>query len=326
MAFAGDNILSALDLASFYHDQPWLDGIVYLVVFVGLSHAALGSRFEGRPGTALSGGVGLALAVAATVTARSAGFSLADLGPIAWLLLLLVLGFCVYRVATMLGMPRLPAGGLALLGLGVVGSTLGGAVGELLVQVGLGFGMLVLLASGLVLLAGWGTLRGIAPRRAKQPGSPDPETDSSARDAHEEAVPSHDVDLSLLRQLEQLREEVRRHGLDRHAVRLFQRIAGTHRRIDILQHEWLHRLTQSGWRPSQSGLLDEHLRTVLEAASTNSNLFRVALRVAEAGVAAGKVPVVLEAVAKMIQLEREAAELEAEHGAVAAGVGQSHRT
>jgi len=153
--YDGDALWSALDLGWIYARWPAaIDSVVYFTVFLGVAQVTLGRRFDGRGGQALVIGVGVALAVAATTAAQTVGFTLAQLGPYAWGVLLLVLGVTAYDFLRRLSMPRLPAAGVAVLLLSLIGA--GSPVRSLARVFGVGLGLTGLAGIALLLLLGWG--------------------------------------------------------------------------------------------------------------------------------------------------------------------------
>jgi hypothetical protein len=94
-----------------------IDLLIYTVIFVGLAKATLGRRLPGRGGTAVSVGVGCALAIGMTATAHRLSFTIGTLGPIASLTLVLMLGVALYRLFRYAGASRLAAASLAYIGL-----------------------------------------------------------------------------------------------------------------------------------------------------------------------------------------------------------------
>lgn len=91
MAIMGDGFLDNLHLAELYSAAPhaW-DSVLYLILFVGIAQVTLGRIDHGRGGRAIVASVGSILGTSAGVTAWRAGFTLDALGPIAWLLLAVV--------------------------------------------------------------------------------------------------------------------------------------------------------------------------------------------------------------------------------------------
>ena len=108
------DLFAALSLSRWYAQHPWsIDGLVYLVLFTGLAQVALGKPFTGRAGAAVCGTVGLALAVGAATFAERYDFSLGQLGPLAWVVLLLLLAVVFYQLSRALGVGRWTAIGVA---------------------------------------------------------------------------------------------------------------------------------------------------------------------------------------------------------------------
>jgi hypothetical protein len=99
MPFDTGSLLDAIDFWSWYAAHPLaIDGLIYLVLGLGLARVGLERHFDGRGGTAVIAGLGIALAIGTASLARSVGFTLAELGPVAWALLILVIGAAGYGV------------------------------------------------------------------------------------------------------------------------------------------------------------------------------------------------------------------------------------
>ncbi|TVQ57225.1 MAG: hypothetical protein EA377_01100, partial [Phycisphaerales bacterium] len=109
-------VWDVLAIGSFYEQHAWaVDSIVYLILFTGAAQVTLGSTYSGRGGRAMVAAIGAALTVGAATLAYQTGFTLAALGPLAWLILLGLLGFMLFRLVRSMGLARLPAACLAIL-------------------------------------------------------------------------------------------------------------------------------------------------------------------------------------------------------------------
>ena len=97
-----------------YRDLSWVyerystivDLFVYSLIFVGTAQAALGRRYEGRAGRVIAAGVGLSLAIGLAAAEAQFGFSLRSFGPLAALVLALLLGAMAYRVLRMVELSK----------------------------------------------------------------------------------------------------------------------------------------------------------------------------------------------------------------------------
>lgn len=96
--------LHGLDIAATYQRHgAYIDFVIYLVVFTGLSHFVYTKRFPGRAGKAISIGISLALSTAMTVFSQQTGFRLGNLGGIAGMLLLAMFALMVFTFIKQLG-------------------------------------------------------------------------------------------------------------------------------------------------------------------------------------------------------------------------------
>lgn len=93
--------LQGIDFGSFYQDNyAFIDGIIYLLIFIGLARFAFG-RIYGKgsqSSKAVTIGVGLALAFAASFFELQTGFNLGVLGPYAALIILLIMLFLLFEL------------------------------------------------------------------------------------------------------------------------------------------------------------------------------------------------------------------------------------
>ena len=88
-----------LNVANFY-DSYWyvIDFFLYLVVFLGAVRVSLEKRFPGRGGQALIIVLGIMLTIAMTWMARSIGFRIAVLWPVAAGLFVGIVALLVFRL------------------------------------------------------------------------------------------------------------------------------------------------------------------------------------------------------------------------------------
>jgi hypothetical protein len=75
----------------------FFDLVIYCAIFIALAHAVFTRRFTGRPGKVMATAVGFALGISLAVAGRQFGFSLREAGPIAILLLLILVGYLIYH-------------------------------------------------------------------------------------------------------------------------------------------------------------------------------------------------------------------------------------
>ena len=104
---------------SFYEASwPFIDALVFVLIFVGLARAVFEKRFPGRGGKAMIVGVGLSLAIGMVWAEVEYGFSLKSFGPMAAGIVLLLLLTMLFQVGRTMGFSRKASLGLmAFLGL-----------------------------------------------------------------------------------------------------------------------------------------------------------------------------------------------------------------
>ncbi len=73
----------------------FIDTMIYLIIFLGLSKFALGKRF-GKEGRAVVVGVGIVLALSLSLFSARSGFNIASFGPVAAIILLALMGYSVW--------------------------------------------------------------------------------------------------------------------------------------------------------------------------------------------------------------------------------------
>jgi len=113
-----DDLFSPFDGVDFSqtYDQYYsvIDFIVYAVMFVGISPATLGKRFEGKGGKAVVSAVGMVLAIGLTISERTLEFNLRSFGPLAAGLFIFFVGFMMYMGIKTAGMDAASSGSIAL--------------------------------------------------------------------------------------------------------------------------------------------------------------------------------------------------------------------
>lgn len=77
---------------------PFIDAVIYLIIFLGLTQATLGRIFEsrGRGGKTVIIGIGIVLALSLALWEREAGFNIKSFGPVAALILISLMGYAVW--------------------------------------------------------------------------------------------------------------------------------------------------------------------------------------------------------------------------------------
>ena len=76
---------------------PFIDAVIYLIIFLGLTQATLGRVFESRKGgKAVMTGVGIVLAISLALWEREAGFNIKSFGPVAALILIALMGYAIW--------------------------------------------------------------------------------------------------------------------------------------------------------------------------------------------------------------------------------------
>lgn len=293
--------LEWLSLASWYEQAPWtIDGLVYLVLFTGIAKVSLGRRFEGRGGAAVIGATGLALAIGATTLSVRHGFTLARLGPIAWAILLTLLGLLLFDLCRSAGLGVGASASVAVLALGLAGSGFG--LQEILIAAGLAslFGFAMLLAALLLIWKVLGHLGSGAHGSIRRPphggtGDPPEPVDRARIDTLTR------VEASVAELIDKLERRVRSRGIDHHAEHLLTEIARRERIVTLLYKRTLRDLARRHWRAG--GQLADSLRTLLLAAQENVSAFERVLDVARSAMLAGNTELLLQALAKLREIE-----------------------
>lgn len=103
-------LLGNVDLTQFYIDNaPFIDFILFTILFVGLAQFALAKRFasEGsNAGKAIAVAVGLALSFGIVVAMKSAGLTIGSFGFIPLSLFFVIIAFAVYEIMIALSLPK----------------------------------------------------------------------------------------------------------------------------------------------------------------------------------------------------------------------------
>jgi len=107
--FGGIDISSTYDAYS-----SFIDFVIYAILFVGISQATLGKRFQGRGGKAVVSAIGMVLALGLAISERTLGFNLRSFGPLAAGLFIFLVGFCLYLAIKTMGVGGVSAGSIAL--------------------------------------------------------------------------------------------------------------------------------------------------------------------------------------------------------------------
>ncbi|RKX19119.1 MAG: hypothetical protein DRP35_08210 [Candidatus Zixiibacteriota bacterium] len=93
-----------IDIASTYQQNYlFIDFVIYLLIFVGLSKFVFSKRFSGNGGKAISVGVGLILSLSMSVFSYTTGFSIGSFGPIAAIILMLLVGMLLFGFIRQIG-------------------------------------------------------------------------------------------------------------------------------------------------------------------------------------------------------------------------------
>lgn len=104
-----------LDIARTYDAySSFIDFAIYAILFVGISQATLGKRFEGRGGKAVVSAVGLVLALGLSISEKTLGFNLRSFGPLAAGFFIFLVGFCIFLGVKAMGMGGVSASSIAL--------------------------------------------------------------------------------------------------------------------------------------------------------------------------------------------------------------------
>ncbi len=106
---------SGMDLSQTYDSySAFIDLIIYAILFIGLSQATLGKRFQSRGGKAVVSAVGIVLALGLAVSENTLGFNLRSFGPLAAGIFIFFVGFTLYLGIKTAGMNTVNAGSIAL--------------------------------------------------------------------------------------------------------------------------------------------------------------------------------------------------------------------
>ena len=93
-----------IDIASTYQQNYlFIDFVIYMLIFVGLSKFVFSKRFSGNGGKAILVGVGLILSLSMSVFSYTTGFSIGSFGPIAAIILMLLVGMLLFGFIRQIG-------------------------------------------------------------------------------------------------------------------------------------------------------------------------------------------------------------------------------
>ena len=94
----------SINIAATYKEYYiFIDFIIYLVIFTGLAQFVFSKRFPGRGGKAISIGMALTLSVGMSIFSATTGFRLANFGPLAAGIAVLLVGLLAYGFIKHLG-------------------------------------------------------------------------------------------------------------------------------------------------------------------------------------------------------------------------------
>jgi hypothetical protein len=93
-----------IEIASTYSKHYlFIDFLIYLIIFSGLSQYVLGKKFPGKGGKAISGGIAIALSAGMTVFSASTGFNLSRFGPVAAGIIMILASLIIYSLIKQIG-------------------------------------------------------------------------------------------------------------------------------------------------------------------------------------------------------------------------------
>jgi hypothetical protein len=297
-----------LALGVWYERSPWaIDGLIYLVLFVGIAKVSLGSRYTGRGGAAVVSALGTALAIGASTLAYQSGFTLAQLGAVAWVILLTILCILIFDLARGVGIPILPAASIATLLVLAAMSGLGRSLRSSTLTDGLAGPLRVLTLTSLVVLLYW--IVSLAGGRAKlhtpitkRPSAPRPDRSSAYRGDTDTA---EQIERSVSSLIELAIRSVQRHGVSERTHRLLLEVGRRERVTKKLYGRVLGQLARRHWKQSaETQRLTKSVKALLERAKTNLSTFEKHLEVATAGQREGNAALLLQSLERMLSVER----------------------
>ena len=118
-----DDILNIYELNS-----GWIDFFIFLTIFLGLSQAVFGESHFKKQSKTLSIGLSLALSFGLVIWERNTGLSLLTLGPLAFLIILLLVFYVIFSILKKMGNEWWVAGAWAYVVIYLILITLGGQV------------------------------------------------------------------------------------------------------------------------------------------------------------------------------------------------------
>lgn len=108
--------LKYLNISELYSEfSTFIDFFIYLIIFTGLARFVFERRFPGKGGKLVMAGVGLILSLALTVTEDQLGFTLKSFGPIAGMIIVLLVGMMLYHIISKTGMSFFYSGSIVLI-------------------------------------------------------------------------------------------------------------------------------------------------------------------------------------------------------------------
>jgi len=91
----------------------FIDFVLYLFIFVTIARITLAKKFGGKEANILAGALGVVLAISLALTERTLGFNLRSFGPIAALIIILLVGFILYTVIHHIGGGKAGSGAIS---------------------------------------------------------------------------------------------------------------------------------------------------------------------------------------------------------------------
>jgi len=319
-------VWDALAIGSFYEQHAWaVDSIIYLIMFTGAAQVTLGSTYTGRGGRAMVAAIGAALTVGAATLAYQTGFTLAALGPLAWLILLGLLGLMLFRLVRSMGLARLPAACLAILVMFASAAGLGQALTPWLADTGLMLPVQLLALFALIALVWWIASHIHQLPKPSRPQSFDSRSstwfdlsgppDSSASSAESSQATPEDrdiqavvaVDASIRTLLAKLLHHIKRTGPTHTSRHLLKEIKRRERIVSMLYKRVLRHLARMQWKArSDRQQLPRELKTLLADVKDNVSEFERTLELAIISHDQHNIQLLMASVERLIMLEEAA--------------------
>jgi len=93
-----------IDIAATYKDYYlFIDFIIYLVIFTGLAQFVFSKKFSDRGGKAISIGIAITLSFGMSVFSATTGFRLANFGPVAVGIIVILVGMLIFSLIKQIG-------------------------------------------------------------------------------------------------------------------------------------------------------------------------------------------------------------------------------